>query len=92
MDMMQVRRMRMVVLHGSMPVEVTVHSDRHRRMRVRMMAIGVRMMAIVMGMGVFVLHRLVRVLVCVLFRHVQDDARHHQDPAADQPHTQVSFA
>lgn len=85
MDMMQVRRMRMVVLHGSMPVEVTVHSDRHRRMRVRMMAI-------VMGMGVFVLHRLVRVLVFVLFRHVQDDARHHQDPAADQPHTQVSFA
>ncbi len=85
MDMMQVRRMRMVVLHGFMPVRVTVHSDRHRRMRVRMMAI-------VMGMGVFMLHRFVRVLVFVLFRHVQDDARHHQDPAADQPHTQVSFA
>lgn len=85
MDMMQVRRMRMVVLHGLMSVGVTVHSARHRRMRVRMMVI-------VMGMGVFVLHRLVRVRVFVLFRHVQDDARHHQDPAADQPHTQVSFA
>ena len=82
---MQIRRMGMAVPHRLMPVGVAVHSDRHRRMRVRMMAI-------VMGVGVFVLHRRVRVLMFVLFSHVQDDARHHQDPAADQPHTQVAFA
>ena len=83
--MMQVRRMGMTVSHGLMLMPMTVQSRRYRGMRVRMMAI-------IMRMGMLMLDRFVCVLMRVLFGHVQNHTSDHQNPTAHQPQTPDPFA
>ena len=77
-DMMQVRRMGMLVLHFLVAMPMAVHPGRHRKM-------GMRVVSIVVLVRVFVLKRLVFVGVLMQFHHMQEHTRDHQYPAADQP-------
>ena len=71
MDMMQVRRMRVPMCYWFMRMSVTMNSYRYLTM-----AVG--MVSVIMGMGVFMLQRLMLMLVFMPFRDMQHDTRHHQ--------------
>ena len=75
--MVQVGRMRVAVAQRAVVVRVAVCALGHHRM-------GVVVVAVVVGVGVFVVQRLVLVDMPVVFGQVHQHPRHHQCPAAQQ--------